>query len=83
MRRLGSVIILGALTCAFALAGCGGGGTAPAETAAPETAAPETEAAEAYAIDYLVLVNKENPLPDTWEDELQTVHLTNTVGNDL
>ena len=78
MRRLGSVIILGALTCAFALAGCGGGGTAPAETAAPET-----EAAEAYAIDYLVLVNKENPLPDTWEDELQTVHLTNTVGNDL
>ena len=47
MRRLGSVIILGALTCAFALAGCGGGGTAPAETAAPETAAPETEAAEA------------------------------------
>ena len=33
-------------------------------------------------IDYLVLVNKENKLPDNWEENLQTVHITNTVGND-
>ena len=26
---------------------------------------------EPYDIDYLVLVNKENPLPGTWEEELR------------
>ena len=36
-----------------------------------------------YNIDYLVLVNKLNPLPEDWEEKLQTVHFTNTVGNDV
>lgn len=31
----------------------------------------------------MALVNKLNPLPDGWEDALQTVHFTNTVGDDV
>ena len=34
-------------------------------------------------IDYLVLVNKENPLPETWEDEVEIVHMTNSLGDDV
>ena len=41
--------------------------------------APEWEG----SIDYMVLVNKLNPLPDGWEDALETVHVTNSVGDDV
>ena len=34
-------------------------------------------------IDYLVLVNKENPLPETWEDDVEIVHMTNSLGDDV
>ena len=34
-------------------------------------------------IDYLVLVNKLHPLPEGWEDALETVHMTNSVGDDV
>ena len=34
-------------------------------------------------IDYLALVNKLHPLPDGWEDALETVHMTNSVGDDV
>jgi len=34
-------------------------------------------------IDYKVLVNKLHPLPDNWEDLLETVHFTNSVGDDV
>ena len=34
-------------------------------------------------IDYLVLVNKLHGLPDGWEDRLETVTLTNSVGDDV
>ncbi|MBR4461548.1 MAG: M15 family metallopeptidase [Erysipelotrichaceae bacterium] len=36
-----------------------------------------------YDLDYLVLVNKLNPLPDDWEDKIRTVSFTNTVGNNV
>ena len=39
-------------------------------------AGPQTE-----DIDYLVLVNKLNPLPGGWEDSLTTVTVTNSVGD--
>ena len=29
------------------------------------------------------MVNKLNPLPDGWEDALQTVHMTNSIGDDV
>ncbi len=38
---------------------------------------------EEEGIDYLVLVNKLNPLPEGWEDELETVHMTNSLGDDV
>ena len=34
-------------------------------------------------IDYLALVNKEYPLPEGWEDAIETVHMTNSVGDDV
>ena len=38
---------------------------------------------EEDGMNYLVLVNKLNPLPDGWEDALETVHMTNSVGDDV
>ena len=54
----------------------------------PGTSAEVTEttteaAAKSGGIDYMVLVNKLNPLPDDWEDKVETVHMTNTVGDDV
>lgn len=34
-------------------------------------------------IDYLVLVNKENKLPDDWEAKLETTKFTNTLGDEV
>lgn len=34
-------------------------------------------------IDYLVLVNKTNPLPSGWEDVVETVEMTNSVGDTI
>ena len=34
-------------------------------------------------IDYLVLVNKENELPDDWEEKLETVTIKNSLGDDV
>ena len=39
--------------------------------------------AEGSGIDYLALVNKLNPLPEGWEEALETVHITNSVGDDV
>ena len=36
-----------------------------------------------YDLDYLVLVNKLNPLPEDWEGKIRTVSFTNTVGNNV
>ena len=38
---------------------------------------------EAGGIDYLVLVNKENKLPDGWEEKLETVTVKNSLGDDV
>ena len=34
-------------------------------------------------IDYLALVNKVHPLPEGWEDALETVTITNSVGDEV
>ncbi len=39
--------------------------------------------AQNKGIDYLVLVNKENKLPDDWEDNLETVTVKNSLGDDV
>lgn len=43
----------------------------------------EQAPAEGDGIDYLVLVNKTHPLPEDWEDNLSTVHITNSLGDDV
>ena len=39
--------------------------------------------ADSTGIDYLALVNRLNPLPEDWEEALETVHITNSVGDDV
>ena len=34
-------------------------------------------------IDYMVLVNKLHELPADWEEKLETVHMTNSIGDDV
>lgn len=58
------------------------------ETTEPVMSHPEayTEATVQYeapkpGLDYFVLVNKTNKLPDDWEDILETVTVTNSVGD--
>ena len=70
----------------LALVACGSGGapSSSASSASSTSSGSASEsAAQASGIDYLVLVNKLNPLPDGWEDALETVHFTNTVGDDV
>ncbi|MBQ9828132.1 MAG: M15 family metallopeptidase [Lachnospiraceae bacterium] len=38
---------------------------------------------EVSKIDYLVLVNRHNPLPEGWEDELETVEIVDSQGWDV
>lgn len=38
---------------------------------------------EYRALDYLALVNKLNPLPEGWEEAIETVRITNSVGDDV
>ena len=57
-----------------------------ADTAVSQTASTSATAAaaeQAEAINYLALVNKLNPLPDGWEEALETVHMTNSIGDDV
>ena len=71
----------------LALGGCGTSAASSSTGNASQTA--ETPSATAQAadetqgIDYLALVNKLHPLPDGWEDALETVHMTNSVGDDV
>lgn len=73
----------------------GGINTWPGETVAePEEAAPDpndepapdedspAEPSEA-ALDYLVLVDKNHPLPEGWEDEIRLERFTNAVGDEV
>ena len=41
------------------------------------------EPGEETDINYLALVNKLNPLPEGWEDMLETVTITNSVGDEV
>ena len=78
---------------ALALAGCAGNASSSASSSAASSsqssqtasssASSSGSAAQSQGIDYLALVNKQNPLPDGWEDALETVHFTNSVGDDV
>ncbi|MBE6465604.1 D-alanyl-D-alanine carboxypeptidase family protein [Denitrobacterium detoxificans] len=84
MKQKLAFAILCVAACAM-LAGCGGNATStsssPQSTQPSSTASSTTQ--QSQGIDYLALVNKMNALPDGWEDALETVHFTNTVGDDV
>lgn len=78
----------------ISLTACGTGQTSPKPEEGQETAQEETQEAEnaeeettgqetAGGIDYLALVNKLHPLPEGWEDALETVTITNSVGDEV
>ena len=68
-------------------AAAAGTGQAAAGDAAADAAAAAAEAADEGEpidhVDYQVLVNKLHPLPKGWEDVIETVHMTNSIGDDV
>lgn len=54
--------------------------TTTTESATEMTASDKNTAQE---IDYMALVNKLNPLPGNWENTIETVHCTNSIGDDV
>ncbi len=73
MKKIFGLIIVFCL--AFGMIACGN------DTSKKEEETQATE--EKVGIDYLALVNKLNPLPDGWEDALETVTITNSVGDEV
>ena len=87
MKRMLTIAAICLAAC-LALAGCAAGSDTSSSAQDPQSgqasSASETPAAaQAQGIDYLALVNKLNPLPEGWEDALETVHVTNSVGDDV
>jgi D-alanyl-D-alanine carboxypeptidase len=79
---------LSALVLVQTMSGCKANEVQPEDTSKEDTqeeTAEETseETDDIYAMDYLVLVNKLNPLPADWEEKLQTEHFTNSIGEDV
>ena len=72
-------------------AAAAGTGQAAADDAAGDAAADAATTAAVVAdegepidhVDYQVLVNKLHPLPKGWEDVIETVHMTNSIGDDV
>ena len=86
MKRIICLILTGCMT--LALASCKKEEPLPDTFGQIEisetTTVSETETEETVAmtdLDYLVLVNKLNKLPDGWENSIETVTVTNSVGD--
>lgn len=71
-RKIAAIMLFLVLTAAVQLMGIS---SASADLIWPIPEVPTT--------DYLVLVNKENPLPEDWEENLDLVHMTNSLGDDV
>lgn len=84
MKKAISTVLAFCLCMTVAVfSGCGGTSSQqPTETATATEAATADEAKNA-GIDYMALVNKTHKLPDDWEENLQTVHMTNSIGDDV
>ena len=81
MKKLSiiSLLLCLCLTVTMVLSACGDN----ENTSKSSPDEPATQAAESDGIDYMALVNKTHPLPDDWEEKLETVHMTNSVGDDV
>ena len=75
MRKAFLLAIIAALVSMFAVTGCAQSSSQPANSSGSEASE------EAYSIDYMALVNKQNPLPEGWEEALATVKVKNSVGD--
>lgn len=80
MRRLLVLLLAAAVVCALVLSGCSK--QSSEETADAETET-EAESNEGSVIDYMVLVNADNVLPDGWEEALDITTITNSVGDEV
>ena len=68
------LVLTSVLLAALVLTGCS---RPDADGKASTASGPDS------VIDYLVLVNKENPLPDGWEEALDITKFTNSVGDEV
>jgi D-alanyl-D-alanine carboxypeptidase len=71
------------LAAGLTLGACGGTAQPAATTTQATTAAATQTATQTQGIDYKALVNKLNPLPEGWEDALETVTIKNSLGDDV
>lgn len=72
------------MTATAVLTGCGSSTTSTlSEATTTETTSATVDSEKTDGIDYMALVNKTHKLPDDWEDKLETVHMTNSVGDDV
>ncbi len=76
-------IILCLCVIAAVFAGCNKTENQSSSSAAETTAANTADEAKSGGIDYMVLVNKTHKLPDDWEEKLETVNMTNSIGDDV
>ena len=74
-KRCVLILLLAALAAALIFAGC----AKQEETAGTAGTTEEKES----GIDYMALVNKENVLPDGWEEALEITTTTNSVGDEV
>ena len=86
-----SLLLCLCLTAALVFTGCGNKTDSDdekdetKETTVTATADQATVADtdQTDSIDYLALVNKTHALPETWEENLETVTMTNSVGDEV
>ena len=65
------------------ITGCGDNSSSSGKSSNETSSAVENAAEQTNGIDYMALVNKEYPLPDNWEDTVEIVHMTNSIGDDV
>ena len=81
--KLFAVLLIAVMVFSLSLSGCSKQNESeePADAAAETETEAETE--EGSVIDYMVLVNQNSPLPNGWEEALQTTVITNSVGDEV
>ena len=80
MSRRTFISASGATFAAVILAGCSGS-NASSSASASATSTSASSASAQSSINYMVLVNKQHPLPEGWEDAIELESFTNTVDS--
>ena len=77
------MLLAAAMIFVLPLTGCGKQSESEEPADAPAETEAEAEPEEGSVIDYMVLVNQSSPLPDGWEEALETTTVTNSVGDEV